>query len=91
MPAPPTHSQVSALPALQRQGKSYDQVASLDSFARSPASFYGFWLATMRSYREARPHAGYEIMRQWCDSLRDSQSLTRKFSTEMARWCLISV
>ena len=64
-------SQVSSLPALRRQGKTYDQVASLDSFARSPASFYGFWLATMRGYREGRPHAGYDMIKQWCDSLRD--------------------
>ena len=64
-------SQVSSLPALRRQGKTYDQVASLDSFARSPASFYGFWLATMRGYREDRPHAGYDMIKQWCDSLRD--------------------
>ena len=65
------HIQVSSLPALRRQGKTYDQVASLDSFARSPASFYGFWLATMKSYEGGRPHAGYSLIKQWCDSLRD--------------------
>ena len=49
-------------------------MASLDSFARSPVSFYGFWLATMRGYGEARPHAGYALIKEWCDSLREEIS-----------------
>ena len=52
-------------------------MASLDSFARSPDSFYGFWLSSMRAYSEARPHAGYAMIKEWCDSL-DSDGDSRQ-------------
>ncbi len=49
--------QLSSLPALQSQGLTYDQIASLDMFCKNTRQFLGFWLAGTSAYQSATPHA----------------------------------
>lgn len=52
-------------PQKQLLPQTYDQLASLDSFARTTKLFYGFWARSLEGYRKATPHAGYSMLYEW--------------------------
>jgi NAD-dependent SIR2 family protein deacetylase len=62
-------AQVSAMPALVALGKTYDTVASADSFRKDFDNFAGFWVTSSRAYNGASPHEGYELLRGFRDAI----------------------
>eukprot|EP00930_Biecheleria_cincta_P034997 TRINITY_DN24112_c0_g2_i1.p1 TRINITY_DN24112_c0_g2~~TRINITY_DN24112_c0_g2_i1.p1 ORF type:complete len:637 (-),score=111.43 TRINITY_DN24112_c0_g2_i1:113-1984(-) len=46
-------------------GVSYDQAAAVDTMAKDPTLFYGFWFTSAHNYAKAEAHAGYDVLRQW--------------------------
>ena len=58
----PVLAALSAHPALQAAGLSYDQVVSANTLARDPAFFFGFYAAAAASYAAATPHEGYAVL-----------------------------
>lgn len=58
----PVFATLSAHPALQAAGLSYDQVVSANTLARDPALFFGFYAAAAANYAAATPHEGYAVI-----------------------------
>ena len=63
----PTYTQVAENAVYQRQGIEYSDLCRVDCLRKQPALFYGFWGTCFNAYQEATPHAGYAILKQWCD------------------------
>jgi len=76
-------AQVSQLPALQALGKSYDQVASADSFRKDFDNFAAFWISSQRAYEAASPHAGYELLKKFSSRVQE-RSDSRGWGDELA-------
>ena len=57
-----------AYPALGRQGKSFADAATASQFTRDPRTTWGFYGHRLALYRRTQPHAGFGILRSWCDA-----------------------
>lgn len=74
------------------KGITYDHAASVDTMAKDPALFYGFWLVSARNYREAVPHAGYDVLRALRLQTEERASKRRPLDSSPAQptFCLTS-
>lgn len=54
-----------AYPALRRRGLRFEQIADPDRFAADPVLAWGFYGHRLAMYRRMVPHAGFEILRRW--------------------------
>jgi NAD-dependent SIR2 family protein deacetylase len=58
-----------AYPALGRQGLSFTEVASPETFRRDPALAWGFYGHRLALYRRTVPHAGFALLQDWADRM----------------------
>ena len=61
----PTYNDVAQNPIYQRQGMDYGDLCRISCLTSKPALFYGFWGSCFNAYQTAKPHAGYQILKQW--------------------------
>jgi NAD-dependent SIR2 family protein deacetylase len=54
-----------AYPAFAKLGLRFEQLANPAWFARDPHLAWGFYGHRLHLYRDTKPHAGFEILRQW--------------------------
>lgn len=54
-----------AYPALARDGTAFMDIASPAAFRATPQRAWGFYGHRLGLYRDAHPHEGYTILRQW--------------------------
>jgi NAD-dependent SIR2 family protein deacetylase len=55
-----------AYPAFR--GKSFQDMADPSWFHRDPAQGWGFYGHRLHLYRDTQPHAGFQILRRWCQA-----------------------
>jgi NAD-dependent SIR2 family protein deacetylase len=58
-----------AYPALARARLDFTTVASPQTFQRDPRLAWGFYGHRLALYRRTRPHAGFELLRRWGESM----------------------
>jgi NAD-dependent SIR2 family protein deacetylase len=58
-----------AYPPLQKLGISFERMAQPVWFSEKPRMAWAFYGHRLQLYREAKPHAGYGILRGWCDRM----------------------
>lgn len=58
-----------AYPPLEKLGLSFEEMAQPHWFASDPALAWAFYGHRQELYRQTRPHAGYFILKQWCDRM----------------------
>lgn len=56
-----------AYPPLAARGISFEEAANPRWFATEPDAAWGFYGHRLQLYREATPHAGFDILRKWLD------------------------
>ncbi|KAL0209059.1 hypothetical protein P9112_011646 [Eukaryota sp. TZLM1-RC] len=61
----PTYQEIAKVPAYKRLNLSYDNLCTPRLLTRDPDLFYGFWGSCYNSYKDANPHSGYDILRNW--------------------------
>ena len=54
-----------AYPALARAGIEFSQIATPRSFIERPETAWGFYGHRLTRYRDASPHRGFDLLRQW--------------------------
>jgi NAD-dependent SIR2 family protein deacetylase len=59
-----------AYPALAKAGLSFTSIACPEAFRRNPRQAWGFYGHRLGLYRQTQPHAGFDILRRWGESLR---------------------
>ncbi len=59
-----------AYPPFAERGLSFAEVASPHWFGKDPALAWGFYGHRLNLYRSTRPHAGFAILRGWCERAR---------------------
>lgn len=59
-----------AYPALAREGVAFMDIASPEAFDADPHRAWGFYGHRLAMYRQARPHAGFDLLRRWGEGLR---------------------
>lgn len=57
-----------AYPALQAQGIRFQDIANPSAFLERPELAWEFYAHRIELYRNARPHAGFDIVKRWCDA-----------------------
>ncbi len=57
-----------AYPPFRKLGLSFVDLADPRWFADNPAQAWGFYGHRLELYRKTKPHAGYQILKQWADS-----------------------
>ncbi|MDH5859181.1 SIR2 family NAD-dependent protein deacylase [Lampropedia aestuarii] len=55
-------------PALAQGRKSFQDIAAPQNFDTKPALAWGFYGHRLNMYRELQPHAGFSILKKWCDA-----------------------
>lgn len=58
-----------AYPPLERLGLSFEEMAQPRWFDTDPRLAWAFYGHRLRLYRQTRPHAGYAILKGWCDRM----------------------
>ncbi|HEY8521824.1 MAG TPA: Sir2 family NAD-dependent protein deacetylase [Gammaproteobacteria bacterium] len=58
-----------AYPPLERLGLSFEDMAQPRWFDTDPALAWAFYGHRLQLYRRTRPHAGYTILKSWCDRM----------------------
>ncbi len=58
-----------AYPPLKRLGISFVEMANPAWFERDPSLAWGFYGHRLNLYRSTPPHRGFEILKQWADSM----------------------
>lgn len=56
-----------AYPPYERLGLRFEQLANPAWFQRDPGLAWGFYGHRLELYRQTRPHAGFELLRQWAE------------------------
>ncbi|MFZ6744835.1 SIR2 family NAD-dependent protein deacylase [Undibacterium sp. JH2W] len=64
-----------AYPALGQQAIPFYEIANPAAFRRRPQQAWGFYGHRLALYRQIRPHAGFDILRQWGAAKRHGQSV----------------
>lgn len=54
-----------AYPALGARKCSFESIANPDAFRDDPSFAWGFYGHRLKRYREAEPHAGFEVLLRW--------------------------
>jgi hypothetical protein len=60
------YADVAGVDAWASRGHDYNSLCRPALLDEDPALFYGFWGHCYNRYREAAPHAGYDVLRRWC-------------------------
>jgi NAD-dependent SIR2 family protein deacetylase len=63
----PTYSDIARNPTYQQKGIDYSDVCRVSCLKNNPSLFYGFWGMCYNAYKETEPHAGYDILKKWCN------------------------
>jgi NAD-dependent SIR2 family protein deacetylase len=58
-----------AYPAVGREGMRFDEIASPEAFQETPRLAWGVYGLRLNMCRQAQPHAGYDILREWARAL----------------------
>src|SRR5262245_857174 len=58
-----------AYPAYRHLGLGFMDLANPEWFEKDPAVAWGFYGHRLELYRATRPHAGFEIVRRWAESM----------------------
>lgn len=72
----PTYSQIAEEMVYNQQGIDYSDLCRIECLKNNPDLFYGFWGTCFNLYQEIAPHAGYTIIKRWCDHKEQSNQLT---------------
>jgi NAD-dependent SIR2 family protein deacetylase len=64
-----------AYPALAQAQIEFTQIASPSAFKTRPRLAWGFYGHRLRLYRHTRPHAGFELLRQWGEQMPHSYAV----------------
>jgi NAD-dependent SIR2 family protein deacetylase len=57
-----------AYPALAKARLEFTRIANPSAFEQNPALAWGFYGHRLKLYRDIRPHAGFEILKEWGES-----------------------
>tara|TARA_B100000446_G_scaffold188233_1_gene221572 strand:+ start:4495 stop:5316 length:822 start_codon:yes stop_codon:yes gene_type:complete len=57
-----------AYPIAKQQGKSFSQMANPRLFKQNPRLAWGFYGHRLNLYKKTEPHAGFQVLKTWCDS-----------------------
>ncbi|WP_052480962.1 SIR2 family NAD-dependent protein deacylase [Gilvimarinus agarilyticus] len=57
-----------AYPALRSEGIRFEDIANPSAFMESPALAWQFYSHRISLYRQTKPHAGFNILKRWCES-----------------------
>lgn len=60
-----THGLWRAFPPLAHLGLDFEAMACPDLFDENPRLAWGFYGLRLESYRQAKPHQGYQLLKQW--------------------------
>jgi NAD-dependent SIR2 family protein deacetylase len=60
-----------AYPPYRNLGVSFTEMANPAAFARDPQVGWGFYGHRLELYRRTRPHAGFDILRNWAEAMPD--------------------
>ncbi len=58
-----------AYPPLEKLGLSFEEMAQPHWFTSDPALAWAFYGHRLKLYRQTRPHAGYFILKRWCEQM----------------------
>src|SRR5262249_60637974 len=64
-----TEGSGNAYPAYRHLGVGVMDLANPEWFEKDPAVAWGFYGHRLELYRATRPHAGFEIVRRWAESM----------------------
>ena len=67
----PTYNDVAKNPIYEKQAIDYSDLCRISCLRQRPALFYGFWGSCFNAYQNAEPHAGYDILKKWCQQRED--------------------
>jgi NAD-dependent SIR2 family protein deacetylase len=56
-------------PALGRARTRFSEIASPEAFQLSPLRAWGFYGHRIKLYRDTKPHAGFDLLRRWGESM----------------------
>ena len=56
-----------AYPPLRKLGLSFERIANPYWFRHDPEQAWGFYGHRRNLYRATQPHAGFDVLRQWCE------------------------
>ena len=62
-----TYDAIADVRCYHDRGLSYADLCCPRLLETDPALAYGFWGSCLHSYRAAAPHAGYALVRRWCE------------------------
>lgn len=57
------------IPALEQRGLQYEDICDPKWFQDEPHLAWSFWEFCHKTYQEARPHEGYELVQQWASRM----------------------
>lgn len=63
------YGDVSNLEFFKKHKLDYRDVCDPSLLVKKPERFFGWSALNINKYREARPHEGYNLLRQWRDAL----------------------
>ena len=72
------------MPAYLDRGLDYRALCVPHWLQKERELFHGFWGAAFNEYRDATPHAGYDILRRWRETVFPGKVRTRVCMRESA-------
>jgi NAD-dependent SIR2 family protein deacetylase len=57
-----------AYPQFKKCGRTFSDAANGDWFHREPRKAWGFYAHRLNLYRSTSPHAGFKILKNWCET-----------------------
>jgi len=79
----PLYNDTQRVPAYIERRLTYMNLCTPGWNFEDPETFYGFWGASMKQFREAEPHDGYSILKKWRDQLFSESS--EEFKTALMK------
>ncbi|KAL4154691.1 hypothetical protein PRNP1_006807 [Phytophthora ramorum] len=72
----PVYADIAKVAAYEQMDVEYQDLCDPFMLEQDEEVFYGFWGSCTNSYRDAKHHAGYEILRRWRDAMKAKATAT---------------
>lgn len=84
----PTYSQVAENEVYKKSGIDYSDLCRVQCLQENPRLFYGFWGACYNTYRDTKPHIGFDVLYKWCHDRQARLNNTMKGKSSLSAYYL---